>query len=127
MRFRIVFPVVSVLLSALLFYAGDRQVRETLKTTNGGSFEGMPLNAASAKYIDYAINAPAWAILMENREMRWSPSTYWTGRDLRYFIALVVMWYLLGFGLDKKIAGLSPMQDRHASPSKVVLAVACIL
>jgi hypothetical protein len=63
----------------------------------------MPVGAATARYVHYALNAPAWVIVRETPEMRWSPSTYWTGHDLRYFLVVIVLWFVVGVEVDRKI------------------------
>ena len=100
MQFRIVLPVISVVLGVFLFHWGDIQVRKAVVSASG-AVEGMPDIAATAKYAHYALNAPAWA-LDDQREMRWSPTTYWTGHDLQYFVAVILMWYLIGLNLDRR-------------------------
>jgi hypothetical protein len=95
-------PLASLVLGVLLFHLGDIQVRRTL-IEQGGAFEGMPDIAAEAKYVHYALNAPAWTIIIGTTDGRWSPSTYWSGRDVRYFLAVIMMWYLIGLRLDRKL------------------------
>ena len=103
MRFRIILPLVSVVLGVLLFRLGDIQVKKIVTSAHGAP-EGTPIEFAMARYPHYALNAPAWAVLREERGMLWSPSTYWTGRDLRYFLAVIALWYLIGLHLDKRFA-----------------------
>jgi len=91
----------------------------------GGTFEGLPFEAAVARYVDYALNAPAWATLLEQRGMRWSWSTYWSGRDLRYFLAVAVMWYLLGFWLDKRLNRTTIANSDHNGMRARAFAMAC--
>jgi hypothetical protein len=114
MRFRIILPLANVILGVALFRLGDMQVRRIV-IANGGAPEGMPDIAAKAKYAHYALNAPAWALLGDTREMRWGWSTYWTGHDLHYFLAVMVMWFLIGLKLDRKLIG-KPLG--HAQGSK---------
>lgn len=124
MRLRIILPVVSILLGVGLFHLGDLQARN-LVTAAGGLFEGLPAEAAVARYVDYALNAPAWATLLEQRGMRWSKSTYWRGRDLRYFLAVAVMWYLLGLWLDHKLnRTITANSDHNGMPARA-FAIAC--
>jgi hypothetical protein len=130
MRFRIVLPLVSVILGVLLFRLGDIQVRDVLKVAHGGAFEGIPFEAAQARYVHYALNAPAWAILREEHgSLRWSPSTYWTGRDLRYFLAVAVMWYVLGLQLDERLkpATAQRIRARQRTWPGRIFALTCVL
>jgi len=103
MRYRIILPVFSIVLGVVAFRIGDWQVRNLQVSAQRGASEGIPVEAAAARYPHYAINAPAWAVLGEKREMRWSPSTYWTGRDLRYLLAVMLMWYVVGYHIDKRV------------------------
>ncbi|MGO9444243.1 MAG: hypothetical protein ACLPXB_05615 [Thiobacillaceae bacterium] len=101
MQLRIILPLGNVILGVLLFHFGDIQVLRIV-VGNGGAPEGMPDGAATAKYVHYALNAPAWAALGETRQLRWDPSTYWRGHDLYYFLAVIVISYLIGLGLDDR-------------------------
>ena len=97
MRLRVVLPVLSIILACMLFALGDVQTDKVMNVRRKtGYIEPIPDSYARARYLDYALNAPAWATLGEQRGKLRYRSTYWTGRDLRYFIALMVMWY----GLD---------------------------
>jgi hypothetical protein len=102
---------------------GDLQARNLV--TAGGLFEGLPAEAAVARYVDYALNAPAWATLLEQRGMRWSKSTYWSGRDLRYFLAVGVMWYVVGLWLDHKLNRTTTANSNYNRMSARVFAIAC--
>ena len=99
MRYRFILPLANIVLGVLLFHLGDLQVRRIRERY--GSYEGTQDAAATGKYVHYALNAPVW-VLVEKRGMLWSPSTYWTGRDLRYFLAATVMWFLIGLKLDRR-------------------------
>ncbi len=100
MRFRIALPLANVILGILLLHLGDLQVRRLVATH--GTYEGIQDGAAAARYLDYAFNAPAWALLGDTRDQLWGPSTYWTGYDLHYLFAIAVMWFLIGFALDRR-------------------------
>lgn len=69
----------------------------------GGLEEPLQKEAAIARYVDYALNAPAWALAEDPKIKLWSPSTYWTGHDLHYFLAVGAIWYLIGYKLDKRL------------------------
>jgi hypothetical protein len=125
LRYRIILPLVSVILGVFLFHLGDIEVRRTV-VANGGAPEGMADAAATAKYVHYALNTPAWVITGDTRETRWSQSTYWTGHDLLYFVAVIVLWYLIGLKLDKG----NGINAGYAPPNTVwfrILAWACLL
>lgn len=102
MRLRFLLPVVSLALAIFLFRFGDLQAKEIAAGAHGSAFEGLPLEAAKARYIAYALNAPAWALLAQARNMRWSPTTLWNARDLLFLTAVGLMWYCLGLRLDRK-------------------------
>jgi hypothetical protein len=105
MPLRVFLPVLSVILAAVLFHVGDMQAERILNVRRQTGFvEPVPDSYARAKYLDYVLNVPAWAILGEQRGMLWSPSTYWRGRDLRYFLAVILLWYIVGRELDNKLA-----------------------
>jgi hypothetical protein len=121
MRLRIIMPVLSVLLGVLLFHIGDQQAEKIL--AKAPHEEALPEAAATARYVHYALNAPAWA-LVGSRDLLWSPSTYWTGRDLRYFVVVGVLWFLIGVFLDRRLGGveLPSQHERWMRP----LACTCV-
>ena len=122
-RLRIVLPLVNVLLTVLLFWLGDLQVRQIVLAH--GAYEGISDGAATARYLAYAVNAPAWTLLPDTRSKIWSPSTYWTGYDVRFLLLVAVMWLLIGFALDRRIS--------HDRASKILgrwkslFAVVCLI
>ena len=76
MRFRLVLPVLSVILAVILLRVGDMQIEKFLDGRRPGrGGEPVPDSYARAKYFDYALNAPAWATLGEERGMLWHRST----------------------------------------------------
>jgi hypothetical protein len=103
MRLRILLPLANVALGALLFHLGDIQVRRI--TSVSVLAEPLQDGAATARYLDYALNAPVWALLGDTRDKLWSPSTYWRGYDLRYFLAVIAMWFSIGLALDRRFSG----------------------
>jgi len=127
MRFRIVLPVSNVILGALLFHLGDIQAKRIIVDSGGARTEGLTDVAATARYVDYALNAPAWALLGDTRDRLWSPSTYWSGYDLRYFLAVIVMWFLIGLALDQRSKG----RNRQKAPLRTkwagILAWGCVV
>jgi hypothetical protein len=125
MRFRILLPLASVVLGAVLFRVGDLQVRKAIAVH--GSYEGVLDGAARARYLDYALNAPAWAALGDTRDRRWSASTYWTGYDLRYFLAVIVMWFLIGLVLDRRSREKRGLKNPKKTKGNGILAWACLL
>lgn len=127
MRFRIVLPLANVILGLLLFYLGDVQARRIIAANGGHLEEPLQDGVAEARYVHYALNAPAWVLLDDTRDKIWSRSTYWTGRDLHYFLAIIVMWFLIGLKLDKK----SSRKRRELAVRKTawnrILASLCLL
>jgi len=104
MRLRILLPLVSVILAVVLFRVGDMQIKKILDVRRQDRFaEPVPDAYARARYFDYAINAPAWATLGEKRGTLWPRSKPWE-RNLRYFLAVIVMWYLVGSSSTKDLA-----------------------
>jgi len=127
MRLRIFLPLISAIFAMMLFHVRDKQVcriRENRRVS--GFMEPIPDTYSRARYLDYAINAPAWASLGENRGLLWHRSTYWTGRDLRFFLALIVMWYWLGSQVDKKVRPDETGGSQRGWWGRA-LALACVL
>lgn len=103
MRFQLVLPSVSVILAVVLIRAGDMQIRKIVEIRrHHRGAEPVPDSYARARYFDYALNAPAWAALGDQRGMLWSEGNRW-GPYLRYLLAVIGMWYLLGFLIDKRL------------------------
>lgn len=125
-RFRILLPLLSIALGSALFHWGDLQARSLVATTRGIS-EGMVDVAARARYLDYALNAPAWALLGDTRQRLWTPSTYWRGYDLYYLLVVALMWFLIGLALDKRHGA----RDGHFIPGNTtwnwILAWGCFV
>ncbi len=117
MRLRIVLPLASVVLGVVLFRVGDLQVRRAIAVH--GAYEGVQDGVATARYFDYALNAPAWALL-GGRGQLWGPSTYWTGYDLRYFLASAAMWFLIGLVADKRGRGQTENPTRKSTWKRLV-------
>ena|SRR5271157_5138056 len=100
MRFQIVLPLASLILGVWLFHLGDLQGQRIIAAHGGVLEEPLQDGVAEARYVDYALNTPAWALLEDTRDKLWSRSTYWTGYDLHYFLAVTAMWFLIGLKLD---------------------------
>lgn len=105
MRFRIVLPIANVMLGMLLFHVGDLQARRIVAANAGHLEEPLQDGVAEARYAHYALNAPAWALLGDTRNKLWGESTYWTGHDLHYLLAVAIMWFLIGLKLDRTSSG----------------------
>jgi hypothetical protein len=104
-RFRFILPILVIILGFFLFHLGDSQVRaiEAKRLQENGRIEEpLPEAAAQARYVYYALNAPVW-VLLGDRNLLWGPSTYWTGRDLRFFVAVGLLWFWVGSNIDKKL------------------------
>jgi hypothetical protein len=130
MRFRIVLPLANVILGMFLFHLGDMhvsEVRRRIIAAHGSLYEPLQDGAATARYVDYALNAPAWAFVEDPRITIWSPSTYWTGQDLHYFLAVAAMWFLIGFKLDKRFFAKDTHRVHEATWWNRTLAWACLL
>jgi len=125
MRFRFVLPLANIVLGILLFHLGDLQVR--MIREKYGSYEGTPDAAATPRYVHYALNAPVWALLEKRHIFLWSPSTYWTGHDLHYFLAATAMWFLIGFKLDRRFSGTGAQRGSGNTWWRRILAWVFIL
>jgi hypothetical protein len=100
MRFQIVLPLASLILGVWLFHLGDLQGQRIIAAHGGVLEEPLQDGVAEARYVHYALNTPAWALLEDTRDKLWSRSTYWTGYDLHYFLAVTAMWFLIGLKFD---------------------------
>jgi hypothetical protein len=128
MRFQIILPILNVILASICFHMGDVQAERIWKIrSHTGFVEPVPDSYARARYVDYALNAPAWATLGAQAGMLQSRSTYWTGRDLRYFLALIVMWYLIGSRVDENRANKERNMDKWMSLQNRASAAFCAL
>jgi hypothetical protein len=127
MRFRIILPLANVILGVFLFHLGDLQVRRIIAAHPSGLEEPLQDGAATARYVDYALNAPAWALVEDPRIYIWSPSTYWTGHDLHYFLAVAAMWFLIGYKLDKRFIAKDIKRIHEMTWWNRTFAWACLL
>lgn len=125
MQFRIALPLISIALNIALFYLGDLQVRTLV--AGGGTYEGVQDSAATARYLGYALNAPAWALLGDTRDTLWSPSTYWKGYDAHYLLAVGVMWLLIGLFLDDRFPQTPSKLDRKRLSWHSITAWGCTI
>jgi hypothetical protein len=103
MWLRFVFPLLNLVVAVLLFHVGDMQVR---RVASASQVLEEPINdgVAKARYVEYALNAPAWALLGDTRAGIWSPSSYWSGYNLRFFALASAIWFLLGVAFEKRDA-----------------------
>lgn len=127
MRFRIILPLANVILGVFLFHLGDIQVRRIIAAQGGVLEEPLQDGAATARYVHYALNAPAWAFMRDPNSKLWSPSTYWTGHDLHYFLAVAAMWFLIGFKLDKRFIAKDIKRVHEMTWWNRTIAWACLL
>jgi len=124
MRYRIVLPLFSVGLAVILLRVGDRQ-RQWI-VDHGDHYEMVPYTYARARYLDYAINAPVWAIAEGERNQFWPYSTP-ENRDRGYILGVIVMWYLLGSQFDKKYGERKTHGRQPGRLWKRILGVVCAL
>jgi hypothetical protein len=136
MRFRLALPLLNVILGAVLFWVGDLQIERVAETCGPHCTEGVPDDFATAKYVDYALNAPAWIFRQEAQvRMFWAPDirqwikyrgSRWGGLDLWYFLAVVVMWYCLGLWLDNRFGSPRPKTTKKTKAWLHLFAFACM-
>ncbi len=100
---RLLLPALNVLLALALFRLGHQEAQRAHQE---------PLPALErARYVDYALNIPAWAaqsvtpwMLHINERV-----TYWkameTERDWWYMLYVILMWYYVGMRLDEHRPG----------------------
>jgi len=125
--FKIALPLLNVILGVALFYWGDVQARKIIVAHGGALEEGLVDVAAEARYFHYALNAPAWALLRDRRQGRWSPSTYWRDYDLHYFLVVIVLWFSIGFAIDRRLSGGYFERAPRKTWWNRILAWVCIL
>lgn len=111
MRFKVVLPILMLVLTVLLFKIGELQFRalvQRVKTDTGrGLQEGLPGDVEEpARYVSYILSAPAWA---GSVHMPWilgfnerALGIFWNDRDCRYLLFVLVLWYTIGTWLDKR-------------------------
>ena len=58
MTFRVALPILSLILAVVSIRVGDEHFR---RIAAHGMEEPLPQSLATARYLDYALNAPAWA------------------------------------------------------------------
>lgn len=109
MRFRILLPIVALVLSIAMGKLGEAQLNGELLNMRGG-LEPFPSDFAVATFVDYSDNAPAWVAALNLALSPPPAGTPWsTSRlfpveksDWWYRFFLVVMWFLIGYQLDRR-------------------------
>lgn len=116
LRFRILFPILILLVSIALDKAGDSQRTKLVQANTGryGYREDLPAQYAIARFVGYGINAPAWAlstkvpfVVPETADLACCGFIK-SEQDWAYFIGVVAMWYIIGAMLDKRRAASKP-------------------
>jgi hypothetical protein len=101
-RFRVLVPLLNVAMAVVLLDVGQAQWK---KIASHGMSELLPDLYRSATYVDYALNAPAWAAQMNMPWLlhvkRWRMME--TERDWWYLLFVAVMWFHIGSRLDKRL------------------------
>ena len=110
-RFRILLPILFLVLSIALGKAGDWQMSRLvqLNINKYGFMEhSLPQDYAIARYIDYGLNSPAWLLsqkLPSILPQDASVACCWFIRgeaDWEYFSLVVLTWFLIGLRMDKR-------------------------
>ena len=100
---RLLLPALNVLIAVGLLRMGYQEAQQAHQ-------EPLPM-LERARYVDYALNIPAWAaqsvtpwMLHINKGV-----TYWkameTERDWWYLLYVILMWYYIGLRLDRHKTG----------------------
>jgi len=98
-RFRAMLPIMFFALSIIMSRLGDAQLTRNLRAVHGARND-----SAVATFVDYANNAPAWAAAVVVPpaligDPLYGDAVYDFQRWYRAF--LLVMWFLIGFQLDR--------------------------
>jgi hypothetical protein len=116
-RYKVILPFVFLSLSVFLALWGEAQMdRFKALATNprtGNAYEAPNPNLADARYADYALNSPVWAV---SKQMPYILPIEWSGRklgflrggvqqDLWYVMFLPIWWFLVGWFIDRKRSG----------------------
>jgi hypothetical protein len=105
-RFRVLLPVLFLALSVALGRLGDAERNRIVECVGKGAVHGIPDWTARARYLDYALNAPAWAAAWNMPAIPLKQRTYW--EDIAWIVErcsypffVVLMWLVIGFGVDR--------------------------
>jgi len=104
-RFRVILPAAFLVLSIVLATVGDWQRQRVIDSVGRGAVHGVPQRVAVARFMDYAINAPAWIATWQipnfiNHFPSWGIMS--TEFDWRYLLLVCITWYLIGAMIDRK-------------------------
>src|ERR1700694_591948 len=111
MRFRVLLPLLLLVLSITLGKIGNSQRHRLVQSVASkyGSMEHpLPSYYAVVTYLGYGLNAPAWLLSIETPFLFPSNADLSccgfmeTEKDWQYLILVVVMWFMIGMLLDKK-------------------------
>ena len=127
--FQIVLPISHILLAFFLLTLGrSEMVRELrIAKSEGGIHEPLPSYIERARYVSYAINAPAWFVqLLMPSILHLEGSSFWGGegahlgaiedeRDFWYLVFVGVLWFFVGRKFDRR-----RRQHRAAAESYII-------
>jgi hypothetical protein len=103
-RFCISLPVVFLILSVVLAMIGEAQRSRIAEGAGSRPAHAVADYFATARFIDYAINAPAWAAASNMPHIFHVEDSGWGlllhKADGWYFFFVVVMWFFIGYRLD---------------------------
>jgi len=140
---RIILPTVQLILAIGLFALGDYQLNEHRKMVRDSATgrtvrdDPWPESLETGRFVDYAINAPAWVAKTNTPWVLTSPldpsnrqAAFWrgikSGRDWWYLLYIALMWFWIGLLIDQRLASkkldLSPAQRWRKS----ALGSACL-
>lgn len=120
--FRIALPAAFLILSLALRALGEAQ---NLKVRNAGPHYEAPPDVAAARWVDHLINAPAWVPARKMWSVSTRRTTFWSpflGKfDWWYRLFLVLLWFLIGYRLDRLRRPANISQAEQASWPKFAL------
>ncbi len=113
---RILLPLLNVLLAGILLYIGHLQMLHQIRLRQHpyGMYEGIPETYERARFLSYAMNAPAWAARIWMSPEVLDPETVLSGNahhglrsaipegnDWWYLLFVGLMWYFIGSRLEQ--------------------------
>lgn len=125
MRLRFILPPVFLALSVVLSIWGEAQMDKAnalaINPRSGNVHESLNPNLATARFVDYAINTPAWAA---SRDMPYILPFDWSGRkfgflrggvqqDIWYLMFIPLWWFFAGWFFDQRWSRAHRLKGRR--------------
>ncbi len=126
---RVLLPLLNVILAGILLYFGHLQMLHQIRLRQrlGGMYEPIPEAYERARFLSYAINAPAWAARIRMSPEVLDPETILSGKargglwsaipegnDWWYLLFVGLIWYFLGSRMERWRSAKMRGSTRHA-------------